>query len=174
MKQTRLSLYTVNMKYIRNLAHADDHIFSVSPQAGKSTRPFLGIIIICNEKQYCVPLSSPKPKHYSMKNDVDFSKIIDESGKLIGVLNFNNMIPVRDDVIEKMDLKIHPRDSVSIRHYKSMAIKQISFCRKNQDVIIRKANKLYRIITDGTASGLLKKRCCKFGELEKVLAKFNS
>lgn len=109
-----------------------------------------------------------------MKNDVDFSKIIDESGKIIGVLNFNNMIPVRNDVIKKMDLKTHPHDSASTRRYKSMAIKQINFCRKNQDAITRKANKLYRIITDGTASGLLKKRCCKFGELEKVLAKFNS
>ena len=32
MKQPRLSLYLVDMKYIRNLAHADDHVMSVSPQ----------------------------------------------------------------------------------------------------------------------------------------------
>ena len=63
MKQERLRLYTIDMKYIRNLAHADNNVMSVSPQIGKSTRPFVGIIVICDEKQYCVPLSSPKSKH---------------------------------------------------------------------------------------------------------------
>ncbi len=29
-----------------------DRVFSVSPQAGKDTRPFAGIVVICEEKQY--------------------------------------------------------------------------------------------------------------------------
>ena len=93
MKQQRLNLYLVDIKYIRDLARADDHVMSVSPQIGKSTRPFIGIIVICNDKQYCVPLSSPKPKHVTMKNDKDFTKIYDGE-RLIAVLNFNEMIPV--------------------------------------------------------------------------------
>ena len=117
MKQKRLSLYTVNMKYIRNLAHEDDNVASVSPQIEKSIRPFIGIIVICGEKQYCVPLSSPKEKHKSMKNDKDFSKIFDSTGKLIGVLNFNNMIPVREDIINKVDIAIHPNDSPAMKRY---------------------------------------------------------
>ena len=94
MKKEQLKLYMVDMKYIRNLSDVDDRVLSVSPQIGKQNRPFVGIIIICNNKQYCIPLSSPKPKHTKMKNDVDFSKIYDGDGKLIGVLNFNLMIPV--------------------------------------------------------------------------------
>ena len=86
MKQERLRLYTIDMKYIRNLSHADNNVMSVSPQIGKSTRPFVGIIVICDEKQYCVPLSSPKSKHYKMNNDTDFSKIFD-GDKLIGFVN---------------------------------------------------------------------------------------
>ena len=39
-----------------------------------------------------------KPKHYHMKVNRDFSKIT-ENGKLIMVLNFNNMIPVCDAVL---------------------------------------------------------------------------
>lgn len=75
MNQKRLSMYTVNMKYIRNLHNqGDDRVFSVSPQIGKETRPFIGIVIICDDKQYCIPLSSPKTKHQSMKNDIDFHK----------------------------------------------------------------------------------------------------
>lgn len=37
------------MKYIRNLHNIDDRVFSVSPQIGKDERPFLGVIIVCNE-----------------------------------------------------------------------------------------------------------------------------
>ena len=37
MKQPRLSLYTIDLKYIRNLAKVDDNVLSISPQVGKST-----------------------------------------------------------------------------------------------------------------------------------------
>jgi protein AbiQ len=172
MKQPRLNLYTVNMKYIRNLSHVDSHVFSVSPQIGKSTRPFIGVIIICDDKQYCVPLSSPKPKHITMKNDIDFSKVFGSDGKLIGVLNFNNMIPVNASVITKIDLKIHAYDSISVKKYKNLTIDQLTFCQKNQDAIVRKANKLYRLITQNKANNMIKRRCCRYTELEKVLLRF--
>ena len=69
MKQKRLSFYTVDMKLIRNFHNqGDDHVFSVAPQTGKSARPFVGIVVICASKQYCIPLSSPKAKHEKMKN----------------------------------------------------------------------------------------------------------
>ena len=43
MEQKRLNLYTVNMKYIRNLHNqGDDRVFSVSPQVGKETDHLLG------------------------------------------------------------------------------------------------------------------------------------
>lgn len=40
-----------------------DRVLSVSPQIGKDERPFLGVIVICNEHKYCIPLSKPKKKH---------------------------------------------------------------------------------------------------------------
>ena len=113
MEQKRLNLYLIDMKYIRNLAKADDHVMSVSPQAGKETRPFVGIVIVCGTRKYCVPLSSPKPKHSSMKNDVDFTKIMD-GDKLIGVLNFNNMIPVAESCITPLNLRIAGKDAAVI------------------------------------------------------------
>ena len=58
MKQKRLNLYWIDMKYIRELAHIDDNLMSVSPQVGKASRPFIGVIVICGEQQYCIPLSS--------------------------------------------------------------------------------------------------------------------
>ena len=131
MKQKRLSFYQIDYKYVRDLANRDDIVRSVSPQIQKENRPFVGIIVVCDDKKYCVPLSSPKPKHEKMKNDKDFSKIIAEE-KLIGVLNFNSMIPVDDCVIERLDLRIKNNDNPQVKSYKRMCIKQLDWCQKNQ------------------------------------------
>lgn len=45
--QTDFKLYKVDMKYIRNLHNIDDKVLSVSPQAGKDNRVFIGIVVIC-------------------------------------------------------------------------------------------------------------------------------
>ncbi|MCM1224678.1 MAG: type III toxin-antitoxin system ToxN/AbiQ family toxin [Lachnospiraceae bacterium] len=171
MEQKRLNLYLVDMKYIRNLSKADDRVMSVSPQVGKETRPFVGIIIVCGAKTYCVPLSSPKPKHRSMKNDVDFMKILDGE-KLIGVLNFNNMIPIDESCISFLNLRITGRDDTAARNYKKMAVKQLDWCQHNQDAIVKKANKLYRMLQSDKVSGSLKKRCCDFKKLEAMQQKW--
>ncbi len=35
MKSSKLNLYNIDMKYIRDLSRADDHVMSVSPQSNK-------------------------------------------------------------------------------------------------------------------------------------------
>ncbi|MCC8079696.1 MAG: type III toxin-antitoxin system ToxN/AbiQ family toxin [Oscillospiraceae bacterium] len=51
------------------------------------------------------------------------------------------------------------------RFLKGIAMKQ------NQEAIIKKANKLYDIITSEKAGELLKRRCCDFLKLERALEK---
>lgn len=171
MKQSRLSLFTVDLKYVRNLANHDKtgNVRSISPQIGKSARPFLGVIVICDDKQYCVPLSSPREKHKKMNNDVDFSKIYDSKGKLIGVLNFNNMIPIREDVIRKIDLKIHHGDTSDIIGRKNIMINQLTACQQDCGAITKKANKLYRLVESGKVSYNLKKDAATSKPLKKFL-----
>ncbi len=171
MEQKRLNLYLIDMKYIRNLVKIEDKVMSVSPQIGKETRPFVGIVIICGIQKYCIPLSSPKPKHKSMKNDVDFMKILDGE-KLIGVLNFNNMIPVDESCIIPLDLRITERDDAATKKYKKMAAKQLNWCQHNQESIVKKANKLYMMVQSEKVSGFLKRRCCDFKKLEIILQKW--
>ena len=171
MEQKRLNLYLIDMKYIRNLSKADDRVMSVSPQVGKETRPFVGIVIVCGVQKYCIPLSSPKPKHKSMKNDMDFMKILDDD-KLIGVLNFNNMIPVDESCILPLNLRITEKDDSAVRNYKKMAVKQLDWCQRNQDAIVKKANKLYTLLQSDRVNSFLKKRCCDFKKLEIVLQKW--
>lgn len=75
MKQERLNLYLVDMKYIRNLHRADDKVSSVSPQIGKQHRIYAGIIVLCNSRKYLIPLSHAVAKHTKMKPRADFDKI---------------------------------------------------------------------------------------------------
>ena len=60
----------------------------------KELRPFIGVLFTINECEYFAPLSSPKPKYLKMKNTIDFFKI---DGDKLGAINFNNMIPVKDN-----------------------------------------------------------------------------
>lgn len=96
MKQEKLNLYHIDMKYVRDLHRVDDKVSSISPQIGKENRVYLGTIVLCNNKQYCIPLSHPQKKHYNMKSSIDFDKIYNND-KLIAVLNYNLMIPVQSN-----------------------------------------------------------------------------
>ena len=86
-------------------------------------------------------------------------------------MNFNNMIPVQEKFIYLLNIKVSPSDNAGTAHYKKMSAKQLTYCQRNQDAIIRKANKLYEMITSGKANNLLKRRCCDFARLEAVLQK---
>lgn len=131
-------------------------------------------MIICDSKKYCVPLCSPKPKHRNMKNDVDFTKIYDKD-KLLGVLNFNNMLPVDESVLIPINLHISEKDSFDVVHYKKMSVKQLNWCQKNQEAIVSKANKLYKLVTLTPEKSInLTRRCCDFKKLESVLEKYLS
>ena len=75
----RLKLYNVKLKYIRNLHNVDEHVPSISPQIGKQSRPFLGVVVMVNGAKYCIPLSSnsnKKSKNFdSMRENITFRKI---------------------------------------------------------------------------------------------------
>lgn len=170
--QTEFCLYKVDMKYIRNLHNKDDKVLSVSPQTGKDTRVFVGIIIVCDEHKYCIPLSSPKAKHRKMRNSMDFTKI-EMDGELLGVLNFNLMIPVDECLLQEIDVVVRKRDRENIKNYKNLCQKELSWCREHSEVICNKANVLYKKCISGEDfSG--KERCLDFIKLEKECQKFIS
>ena len=173
MYNKKLRLYTIDMKYIRDLSKADDKVMSCSPQTGKDSRPFVGVIVVCDSKKYCIPLTSPKAKHQKMKNDLDFSKIIDKNGSTIGALNFNNMIPVDKSIVNPIDIRPKKTDSHKDKVYKELLNNQLDWCNENIDNITKKANKLYIFVTvTPEKSRNLTRRCCDFKKLEKILEKW--
>ena len=172
MKQERLNLYRIDMKYIRNLHNVDNRVSSVSPQIGKQHRIYVGIVVICNERKYLIPLSHPVEKHKRMNPRADFDKIINKNGKLLGVLNYNLMIPVEEHQLLKVDLKADKDDSVGEKYYKQLCIDELNWCRKHADVIINKANCLYQLCTsESNYKG--KTRCLDFKRLEAECEKYN-
>lgn len=172
MRKTRLHLYTLDMKYVRDLSKTDDKVMSVSPQERKENRPFVGIVVIMDGKKYCIPLTSPKPKHEKMKNDLDFSKMYDAHNRLIGALNFNNMIPVSEEFIKQININPSKNDSPKDKIYKELLNNQLDWCNDNFDNITKKANKLYKFVTQTPEkSRNLTRRCCDFKKLEAVLEK---
>ena len=170
MMSKRFKLYNVNMKYIRNLHHADRNVPSVSPQIGKQSRPFLGVVVLINKSKFCIPLtsnSSKKNKQFdSMRENITFRKICDKDGKALAALNLNNMIPVQEEYITAIDLKIRPDDTPKRRHWKKLCIKELNWCQSHQNEIERLANELYRIYTSNEPFGK-RKICLNFPALEK-------
>ncbi len=170
--QTNFKLYKVDMKYIRNLHNIDDKVLSVSPQTGKDNRVFVGIVIICGVHKYCIPLSSPKEKHKKMKNSMDCSKI-EINGKLLGVLNFNLMIPIEEAQLQLIDTTIFRRDRNSIKYYKKLCSQELEWCQENSEVICNKANVLYKkYISNELFSG--RNRCLNFPKLETACKNYNA
>ncbi len=173
IEQERLNLYHIDMKYIRNLHNIDDRVSSVSPQIGKQHRIYVGIVVICNRKKYLIPFSHPVEKHRKMKTKADFDKIYDKNSKLIGVLNYNLMIPVEEKQLIKVNLKSDKNDSAREKHYKQLCIDELNWCRKNADIIINKANCLYRLcMEEPNYKG--KNRCLDFKRLETECDKYNA
>lgn len=75
-----------------------------------------------------------------MKSKIDFLKI--NNGKL-GVINFNNMVPVLKNNITKIDLnKTQPGDSN--KKYLKLLKEQIFWLNRNNVKLYRKSEKLYR------------------------------
>lgn len=172
MKQERLNLYRIDMKYIRNLHNIDDRVSSVSPQIGKQHRIYVGTVVVCNDHKYLIPLSHPVEKHKKMSPRADFDKIVDKKGKLLGVLNYNIMIPVEDKQLIKVNLKADRRDTPAERYYKQLCIDEITWCRQNAEIIINKANCLYKLCM-GESNYKGKTRCLDFSRLEKECKRYN-
>ena len=172
----RLKLYYIDMKYIRNLHKIDEHVFSVSPQIGKQNRPFLGIIVMVNGEKYCIPLTSNSPgksKNFAdMRENITFRKVRDKKGNVLAALNLNNMIPVREEYIAEINLRIFEYDTEAVKKWKKLCAKELDWCQANQNEIEYLANELYRKYC-AVEQFQKRKLCLNFPLLEKECKKFS-
>lgn len=135
----------------------------------KVLRPFIGVLFEVNGFKYFAPLSSPKPKHKCMKSTLDFLKIA--NGEL-GAINFNNMLPVTDNNIIKLDLE---KDCLTKTEekYTKLLKEQLYWLNRNQDKLYNKSTKLYDKYISGTLNSSIAERCCNFKLLEEKCLEYN-
>lgn len=135
----------------------------------KELRPFIGILFEIDKFQYFAPLSSPKPKHKKMKNTIDFLKI--KQGEL-GAVNFNNMIPVKEDNYFLVDLNKETLTTAELK-YQKLLKEQLNWLNKNYHQVQNKSFKLYQLYNNGKLPENVRNRCCNFKLLEEKCLKYN-
>lgn len=151
----------VNSEYCDYLRRFDNKISYNKNK--KELRPFIGILFKIENCEYFAPLSSPKPKHKTMKATIDFLKIKD--GEL-GAVNFNNMIPVRENNYAIVNLN-KPAFNESEQKYQKMLIEQLDWLNAHYRQIKSKSFKLYNLYINDKLPKNIKIRCCNFKLLEE-------
>lgn len=169
MEKEKLRWYVVSKEYVDFLQKHDKRVENIDYKV--KLKPYIGIIIKTNDFNYYVPISSVKEKHYKMKEDMDFIKII-QNNKILGVLNLNNMILVLDEEISILKYK----DIAQYRNFNSEKDKKlyISFLSSELKLINRKEEKIRKLALklyeekQNNPNSKISQRCCDFKLLEKM------
>lgn len=106
-----------------------------------------------------------------MRDKIDFKKII-HNGTLIGVLNFNLMIPVENAQIQCIDTKIRKHDNRDTRKKKELLKKELEWCNEHVADLSNTANVLYQKYISGE-SFAARKQCLDFKRMELECKKYN-
>ena len=157
-----MNIYIADASYCNYLHYYESKIPFVENE--KENRPFIGVVLCVNGKNFFAPLTSPKPKHLTMKNTQDFLKI--DEGRLGGI-NLNNMMP-----IPKRYLHIIEVSKIKDAKYRKMLLMQMDWIEKNKLRINNRAKNLYYLVIQKKATEKLIERCCDFKLLEQKCQEF--
>lgn len=161
-KKRKLYFYEVDDKYVEYLSLFDKKVMNAKINERKFKRKYIGILFEINKILYIAPLSSYKEKHKKMREQIDFIKIGDKS-----VINLNNMFPVNEKNIRKVDIE-KEKDI----QYRQLLRNEYVLCIPKFTKIIKNANALYKQVTIYDME--IKERCCDFKLLEKKCNEYNN
>lgn len=155
-----LKLYRISDKYIRFLKSRDTRV-----QDNKDRRrPYVGVVLYVGTYRYFVPMESPKPNHANIKSGRHILKI--DNGRL-GLLGFNNMIPVHDDALIPFDIDAEPDAK-----YAELLRRQVSQINRNKADVLHHVSQTYYSVVNKENAFLLK-ICCDFKKLERACAQYD-
>ena len=129
----------IDSKYCNYLRKYDSRVPYNS--GSKELRPFIGVLFTVEKHEYYAPLSSPKPKHKTLKNTIDLIKI--KNGEY-GVINLNNMIPVSKNNYELFDLNKKTKNNVEKSRINLMN-NQLRWLNFHKKEIYTKSKLLYNL-----------------------------
>lgn len=150
--------YTINADYLEFLNRKDSEVY-YNASYRNVVKPFVGIIIDMEECKYFIPLTSAKEKHAKWKNSCDehflIYEVIDKSVNISGdvykeyskdkkmhvmsVLDIKKMIPVPNDVYERIVF-----DDLGDERYQDLFEKEYAFCLTIKDKLLTRAEKIYK------------------------------
>lgn len=154
-----ISFYEVDDTYIEYLRKFDKKVLTTKDEDRKHTRKYIGIMMQNHDYKYFIPLSSYKPDTYDeMYESISLKKI----GNM-AVLRINNMIPVIDEVVHKINF-----NSVSDIKYKNLLLSEYRVI-KNREREIRIDSRIvyYYRLNDKNKDKKLYALCCDFKLLEE-------
>lgn len=155
-----LKLYRISDQYIRFLKSRDLRV-----QDNKDRRrPYVGVVLYVGDHRYFVPMESPKPNHTNIKPGRHIMKI--DNGKL-GLLGFNNMIPVHEAALIAFDIDREPNPQ-----YAELLRRQVSFINRSKADVLNHASQTYYSVVHKKNKFLLK-ICCDFKKLEYACKQYD-
>ena len=157
----KIRIVKVDSKYCDYLRMFDNRVpYNVGV---KELRPFIGVLFMIGNCEYFAPLSSPKDKHKLLKNTIDLLKINDG---IYGVVNFNNMIPVKSNNYVEFDLSFDNKDNDEIMRI-NLLRNQLRWLTANRKEIMNKPRLLYNLYMNDKLPDNVRDRCCNYRLLEE-------
>lgn len=155
-----LRIYRITDHYVRFLHGVDTRV-----QFNKGNRrPYVGIVLTVGQFKYFVPMESPKPNHANIKAGKHIIKL---DGGRLGLLGFNNMLPVPDSALIVFDISQEPDQK-----YSELLKRQASYCNRHKADILNHASGTYYDVMNGR-SQFLTRICCDFQKLESACSSYN-
>lgn len=126
-----LRIYRISDHYIKFLHSRDSKV-----QYNKGNRrPYVGVVLNVGGFKYFVPMESPKPNHANIKPGKHILKL--DNGRL-GLLGFNNMVPVHKDALIEFNIDVEPDEK-----YRELLRRQVTVCNRMKADILNRASQTY-------------------------------
>lgn len=149
-----LSFYDVDVEYAKYLRQFDDKIPYIT--YNDRNKFVCGIVLRINGLSYYAPISSKTIKRRTCM------LILNKRGQILSSIKFNYMFPIPPNAAVRKDFSairaVDPK-------YADLLQAEYEFCKKNEDAILAKANKIYAIGCNPNHA--LHFTCCNFPLLEK-------
>lgn len=156
----KLELFNISDSFIDYLNQFDKTICYNKNEL----RPYVGPLFAYNGLKFYAPLSKTGSsiKHNGMPNNDNFIhyKIVDANKETIGIIRFNNMIPVPDSELKKIDIKSLPQSKKDLLNH------DVNFIRRHSNTITSRALSLFKIKCskqhNNQGTKKYSKICCEF------------
>lgn len=141
-------IYYISNEYLEYLRKFDKRIYENKGDEKNKIRKYLGIVLKIGIYDYYIPLSSPKDTDYLDEKRTKVRKSIipiiritqnNNPNRLYGTLRVSNMIPV--PITEIQQYKIEEEKDIN---YKNLILAEIRYIKKNENMIRKNAQILYR------------------------------